>query len=1206
MKKPTKAIALILSTLILLSVFTAAVGTSAFAADNYKVSAVSEHELFSDTAKCYAKGDEFDLNLFIRAHEPLLSGTIYVKFDPDSLFAVSASKGDAMTSGATFIAAGVNKAEYQNSNKMITITFSSIFEASDYTTESLLFTAHFKVKDSISAEQDIDLDIANLDGIIDPYDLNSQFAYIDNNTIVNNNISARVELTGGVEPATTAAPTTEAPTTLPPTTAPPTTTPPTTAPVTTDPPATEPVTTAPPTTAPPTTAPPTTTPPTTARTTTAPPTTTPPTTARITTAPPTTTPPTTTPPTTARITTAPPTTTPPTTARITTAPPTTTPPTTARITTAPPTTARQTTAPPTTAVPTTTAPSKRVITFANNQKWSAVNLYAWTNGGSAMSGWPGTAMIKTGKQNSYNEDLYELEIDTKYDRIIFNNGSEQTVDITVNPNASGYYLTTKDGNKWEAAVWIDGQNSTTAPQSEKYTFYYLPSSAQENSGYTYKLNYNDVNGTAPEYWHQYTFEKTDIVIGGVHLYSISFSKHHDSVNELQYQVYNGSKWVSQIKFSNVKLSDYNEKVVKYDGTTGTVSPTEAPTTVPPTTAPPTTVPPTTAPPTTVPPTTAPPTTVPPTTAPPTTVPPTTAPPTTVPPTTAPPITVPPTTAPPTTVPPTTAPPTTVPPTTAPPTTVPPTTAPPTTAPPTTVPPTTAPPTTAPPTTAPPTTAPPTSAPPTTAPPTTAPPTTAPPTSAPPTTAPPTTAPPTTAPPTSAPPTTVPPTTQAPTTTAPPTTEAPTTEAPTTKPEMYTFYYQPSIDQEAAGFTYKFSYNDLYGVNPQNWHEYTFTRTLIRLNGIYIYSVSVPKQYDRVRKILYQVYDDDTWVSQIEFSSVTLSYYNNMVVKSDGSIKPENTTRPPTEEEFTTAPPSTTATEQSTTEPVENTTAPVEETTAEATSPTEATEETTAQAIEETTQDIQPTTDEPEVTSSPFTATKVFYYLPSTQQAVAGYSYKLTVQDNKGEFELYDFHASDIFVNGARVYTAEIPADIEITVLYFQVYDFEKWISQISVSPDIAEGNIIKSDGEVYKDEPETTIEPTSQEPATETQLITEQPTTIAPTEVTTSAVINKKANPIKVSAKKKTIKANKLIKKAQKIKPLKVKNYKGKLTYKLIKKGSYKKLFKKAKINSKGVISIKKLKIKKGTYKLKVSVTAKGNKDYKAKKVTKVLKIKIT
>ncbi len=1186
MKKPTKAIALILSTLILLSVFTAAVGTSAFAADNYKVSAVSEHELFSDTAKCYAKGDEFDLNLFIRAHEPLLSGTIYVKFDPDSLFAVSASKGDAMTSGATFIAAGVNKAEYQNSNKMITITFSSIFEASDYTTESLLFTAHFKVKDSISAEQDIDLDIANLDGIIDPYDLNSQFAYIDNNTIVNNNISARVELTGGVEPATTAAPTTEAPTTLPPTTAPPTTTPPTTAPVTTDPPATEPVTTAPPTTAPPTTAPPTTTPPTTARTTTAPPTTTPPTTARITTAPPTTTPPTTTPPTTARITTAPPTTTPPTTARITTAPPTTTPPTTARITTAPPTTARQTTAPPTTAVPTTTAPSKRVITFANNQKWSAVNLYAWTNGGSAMSGWPGTAMIKTGKQNSYNEDLYELEIDTKYDRIIFNNGSEQTVDITVNPNASGYYLTTKDGNKWEAAVWIDGQNSTTAPQSEKYTFYYLPSSAQENSGYTYKLNYNDVNGTAPEYWHQYTFEKTDIVIGGVHLYSISFSKHHDSVNELQYQVYNGSKWVSQIKFSNVKLSDYNEKVVKYDGTTGTVSPTEAPTTVPPTTAPPTTVPPTTAPPTTVPPTTAPPTTVPPTTAPPTTVPPTTAPPTTVPPTTAPP--------------------TTVPPTTAPPTTVPPTTAPPTTAPPTTVPPTTAPPTTAPPTTAPPTTAPPTSAPPTTAPPTTAPPTTAPPTSAPPTTAPPTTAPPTTAPPTSAPPTTVPPTTQAPTTTAPPTTEAPTTEAPTTKPEMYTFYYQPSIDQEAAGFTYKFSYNDLYGVNPQNWHEYTFTRTLIRLNGIYIYSVSVPKQYDRVRKILYQVYDDDTWVSQIEFSSVTLSYYNNMVVKSDGSIKPENTTRPPTEEEFTTAPPSTTATEQSTTEPVENTTAPVEETTAEATSPTEATEETTAQAIEETTQDIQPTTDEPEVTSSPFTATKVFYYLPSTQQAVAGYSYKLTVQDNKGEFELYDFHASDIFVNGARVYTAEIPADIEITVLYFQVYDFEKWISQISVSPDIAEGNIIKSDGEVYKDEPETTIEPTSQEPATETQLITEQPTTIAPTEVTTSAVINKKANPIKVSAKKKTIKANKLIKKAQKIKPLKVKNYKGKLTYKLIKKGSYKKLFKKAKINSKGVISIKKLKIKKGTYKLKVSVTAKGNKDYKAKKVTKVLKIKIT
>ena len=1103
MKKTAKAIALILSTLILLSVFTAAVGTSAFAVDNYKVSAVSEHELFSDTAKCYAKGDEFDLNLFIRAHEPLLSGTIYVKFDPDSLFAVSASKGDAMTSGATFIAAGVNKADYQNSNKMITITFSSIFEASDYTTESLLFTAHFKVKDSISAEQDINLDIATLDGIIDPYDLNSQFAYIDNNKIVNDNISARVELTGGVEPATTAAPTTEAPTTLPPTTAPPTTTPPTTAPVTTDPPATEPVTSAPPTTAPPTTAPPTTTPPTTARITTAPPTTTPPTTARITTAPPTTTP-----PTTARITTAPPTTTPPTTARITTAPPTTTPPTTARITTAPPTTARQTTVPPTTAVPTTTAPSKRVITFANNQKWSAVNLYAWTNGGSAMSGWPGTAMIKTGKQNSYNEDLYELEIDTKYDRIIFNNGSEQTVDITVNPNASGYYLTTKEGNKWEAATWIDGQGSTTAPQSEKYTFYYLPSSAQENSGYTYKLNYNDVNGTAPEYWHQYTFEKTDIVIGGVHLYSISFSKHHDNVNELQYQVYNGSTWVSQIKFSNVKLSDYNEKVVKYDGTTGTVSPTEAPTTVPPTTAPPTTVPPTTAPPTTLPPTTAPPTTVPPTTAPPTTVPPTTAPPTTVPPTTAPPTTIPPTTAPPTTVPPTTAPPTTVPPTTAPPTTIPPTTAPPTTVPPTTV--------------------------------------------------------------------------------------KPTTVPPTTMPEMYTFYYQPSAEQEAAGYTYKFNFNDVYGVNPTNWHQYTFTRTQLKLDGVFIYSVSFPKDFEKARIVQYQVYNGDNWVSQVEFNSVKLEELNNKVVRHDGSYKSEDPTQAPTTQELTTevSEPVTTQ-EPVTTFPA---TEAYEETTIEATEETTAAAEETTTAIIETTEAYEPTT--VLETTAPDSETVTFSYLPSKEQAQSGYSFKLAVHDETGKFTTYELSPSDEIVDGITVYKASVNIDKNIITLYYQVYDNDNWVSQISVPVSEAESKVIKYDGTAV-------VEPTTAAVTTVPETTTYTPATSAPVEETTvKPAAVKKPNPIKVSVKAKTIKAKKLKAKKQKIKPFTVKKAQGKVTYKLVKNGTAKAIYKKLSIKS-GAITFKKGAYAKKTYKIKVKITAKGNSKYKSKSINKIVKVKV-
>ena len=46
-------------------------------------------------------------------------------------------------------------------------------------------------------------------------------------------------------------------------------------------------------------------------------------------------------------------------------------------------------------------------------------------------------------------------------------------------------------------------------------------------------------------------------------------------------------------------------------------------------------------------------------------------------------------------------------------------------------------------------------------------------------------------------------------------------------------------------------------------------------------------------------------------------------------------------------------------------------------------------------------------------------------------------------------------------------------------------------------------------------------------------------------------------------------------------------------------------INKKGVITIKKGKYKKGTYKLKVKVTAKGSKNYEEKSITKTIKIKI-
>ncbi len=119
-----------------------------------------------------------------------------------------------------------------------------------------------------------------------------------------------------------------------------------------------------------------------------------------------------------------------------------------------------------------------------------------------------------------------------------------------------------------------------------------------------------------------------------------------------------------------------------------------------------------------------------------------------------------------------------------------------------------------------------------------------------------------------------------------------------------------------------------------------------------------------------------------------------------------------------------------------------------------------------------------------------------------------------------------------------------------------------------------------------------------------EPETTVP-ETTKAPEVVKKANPIKVTAKKKKIKAKKLKKKSLKVKSLKVKNAVGKVTFKKVKKGTTKKIYKKVKVTSKGIIKFKKGKYKKKTYKVKVKITAAGNSAYYAKTINKTVKVKI-
>ncbi len=137
--------------------------------------------------------------------------------------------------------------------------------------------------------------------------------------------------------------------------------------------------------------------------------------------------------------------------------------------------------------------------------------------------------------------------------------------------------------------------------------------------------------------------------------------------------------------------------------------------------------------------------------------------------------------------------------------------------------------------------------------------------------------------------------------------------------------------------------------------------------------------------------------------------------------------------------------------------------------------------------------------------------------------------------------------------------------------------------------------------------PQAAEPATELDSRATAPTrqgTQSKTQMKKSTAV-KQANPIRVTAIKKTVKASDLKLKSRRLKVLRLKNAKGKITVKLIKKGSSKKLFKRLKISKKGVITIKKGSYRKSTRRIRVKIRAGGNSRYLPKTIIKTIKIKI-
>lgn len=183
------------------------------------------------------------------------------------------------------------------------------------------------------------------------------------------------------------------------------------------------------------------------------------------------------------------------------------------------------------------AASKRTIYYYNESNWTTVNAYCWenavgpgndngpNNGNGADSGWPGDAMTYLGGKVW----SYEYSPSTKWDKVIFNNGSDQTDDLDLpTDNTTAYY---KQG-KWLSSASIQHKVTVSTVSNAVVTVTYKTgnnvshtisegsnaqvyegtvltfNSASVPSGYkvTYKVNGSTVSGTT------YTLGNTDITV----------------------------------------------------------------------------------------------------------------------------------------------------------------------------------------------------------------------------------------------------------------------------------------------------------------------------------------------------------------------------------------------------------------------------------------------------------------------------------------------------------------------------------------------------------------------------------------------------------------------------------------------------------------------------------------------------------------------
>lgn len=95
---------------------------------------------------------------------------------------------------------------------------------------------------------------------------------------------------------------------------------------------------------------------------------------------------------------------------------------------------------------------ERTVYFVNANSWTTVNAYVWAD--SEKVSWPGETMEKVGTYEG--KDVYAYTFSSSYVNIIFNNGTDQTVDIklsTLTGDQNGFIIAMGTGKALTVTPW---------------------------------------------------------------------------------------------------------------------------------------------------------------------------------------------------------------------------------------------------------------------------------------------------------------------------------------------------------------------------------------------------------------------------------------------------------------------------------------------------------------------------------------------------------------------------------------------------------------------------------------------------------------------------------------------------------------------------------------------------------------------------------